>query len=65
MIIQVKCIMCKELTQIQIPESNWKRYIAGENIQDCLDFLSADLRELMISKTCGKCFDKLFASEEE
>jgi hypothetical protein len=36
-------------------------WLAGKDfIQDLMPYLSAAERELLISKTCGSCFDKLF-----
>ena len=37
----------------------------GRMRQDALPELSCDERELLISGTCGACFDKLFPSEDE
>ena len=40
------------------------RWQNGSLIQDAMPYLSADERELLISGTCGTCFDKMFGSEE-
>ena len=37
----------------------------GVAIQDALDYLTADERELFISGTCGACFDIMFPPESE
>ena len=34
-------------------------------IQDLMPYLSADERELLISRTCGSCWDNLFGSYED
>jgi len=36
----------------------WKN---GELIQNVMPYLNEDERELLISGTCGKCFDKIFS----
>ena len=41
---------------------NWQN---GELIQDALFMLSADEREMLMSGTCGECFDKLFPDQDE
>ena len=58
---------------IPAPKGDWvfwrrgyKKWKDGKGyIQDILNYLSADDRELMLSETCGKCFDKMFPQEEE
>ena len=37
--------------------ANWKD---GEYIQFALDYLTPSQREIMLSATCGKCFDEFF-----
>ena len=34
-------------------------------IQDVLYYLTEDARELLISRTCGECWDELFGVDEE
>jgi hypothetical protein len=42
-------------------EDQLRRYEqTSENVQNIFPELSADLRELLISGTCGWCFDKMF-----
>lgn len=41
----------------------WK--IQGQYIQDAMPYLSADERELLISLTCGDCWEKMFGNCEE
>jgi hypothetical protein len=38
--------------------SDWKS--EKKYIQDAMPYLSAGEREILISKTCGECFDKMF-----
>tara|TARA_Y100000310_G_C20387451_1_gene671140 strand:+ start:362 stop:508 length:147 start_codon:yes stop_codon:yes gene_type:complete len=45
---------------------NSKDFISWNNgsyIQNAMPYLSADERELLISGTCGPCFDVMFAEE--
>ena len=46
----------------QMDVANWEN---GALIQDALPYLSADDRELLISGTCGACFDKMFPPDPE
>lgn len=38
----------------------WKR---GTLIQDAMPYLSDGEREILISKTCGECWDAMFGEE--
>jgi hypothetical protein len=40
----------------------WKN---GEYIQNAMPYLNVDERELLISGTCGPCFDNMFPEEDE
>jgi L-lactate utilization protein LutB len=42
---------------------SWKT--GGAYIQDALPYLSADEREMLISYTCGKCFDSMFPALDD
>lgn len=42
--------------------ANWK---TGTLIQRAMPNLSADQRELLISHTCGKCWDRMFKVDDE
>lgn len=35
------------------------------NVQDIFPYLSADVRELLISNTCAECWDKMFQFDED
>jgi len=60
--VHARCISCNTLHVVQIPESRWQA-LNSQFIQDVLPDLSEDDRELLISGTCGKCFDTLFKAE--
>lgn len=61
--LEVKCIECKKVYKVTVPDEGFYRWVGGEKIQHALPSLSADDRELLMSHMCGKCFDKLFAEE--
>ena len=45
----------------QMDVANWEN---GALIQDALDYLTADERELFISGTCDNCWTEMFGTEE-
>ena len=58
--IRAICLRCGETTVIKANVSDVVAWQNGELIQDVLSYLNEDERELLISKTCGKCFDDIF-----
>lgn len=57
---EVVCVRCGETVFIKAHVTDLKDWIEGKLIQDALPYLDADEREILISKTCGDCFDELF-----
>lgn len=59
------CHMCHESHLIMLDPDQLVRIKAGESIQVVAPNLTADERELLISNTCGPCFDSLMPEPEE
>lgn len=60
--IKVTCFKCKKEYTINVTEDdylNWKE--GGMLVQDAFPYLSANERELLMSRICGTCFDKMFS----
>lgn len=57
--------MCRESESIEVPVDGFQRWQSGELIQNAMPELDADKREQLISGTCPKCWDELFASDED
>lgn len=62
---KITCMMCQKVHEIQAPEEEFQAWESGVLIQRALRSLTDDQRELLISKTCGPCFDKLFEVIEQ
>ena len=62
--IRATCLRCGETTVIKANVSDVVAWQNGELIQDVLSYLSEEERELLISKTCGKCFDEMFPDSD-
>jgi hypothetical protein len=67
MIIEIKCKTCKKLYTVVVEQADYDTWQSDgrtggpkRHIQNALPYLSADDRELLISQTCGPCFDALF-----
>jgi hypothetical protein len=61
--VSIRCIKCKKLHTIAVARKDYDAWINGALIQNVMPYLSLDQRELLISKICGKCFDKMFGKE--
>ena len=59
----VYCVECNTDYDIMVDPADLKRWHDGEFIQVALDYLTEDERELLMSDTCGKCWDKLFPED--
>ena len=66
--LKVKCDMCNKMHTIEIEEGSLARWEYNESlpdrasdpIQDVLPELSPADRELLLTKTCDKCWHKLY-----
>ena len=59
------CRACRDNQQIHVFPDDVADWQNGKLIQDAMPYLSADERELIISGTCGKCFDEMFGECDE
>ena len=63
--LEIQCTMCHRTFILLVKRADLERYKRGEShIQHIFPYLKPAERELLISKTCGECFDKLFPEEE-
>lgn len=62
----VPCRLCGAQIDIYAYEKDINNWQAGkEYIQNCLAYLTAGERELLLSNTCDECWKKLFPNDEE
>ena len=59
----VDCRICGDAHTILADEKDVCHWQDGSLIQDVMSYLTAEERELLISGTCGDCFDKMFPPE--
>lgn len=63
--VKIKCKICNNSYDIIVNKKDLQDWKKGKGyIQDILSDLSDSERELLISGTCGTCFDKMFNSDE-
>ena len=60
----VRCNLCSKEYNIIADRNDMEAWMSGDKfIQDVLDYLSAAERELLISKTCSSCWNKLYPND--
>ena len=63
--ICVQCPSCNEVSEVLAPVDGFRRWQAGELIQDALPELTPDEREILISGICNDCWKEMFGENEE
>jgi len=62
--VSVTCVKCNKDIVLTGTPSQWSRYRSGaEHIQVIFPEMSSALREMLISRICPECWDKMFAEE--
>ena len=64
-LLEPTCRHCGTTVQISVIGPDYDRWKNGELIQDAMPYLSPDEREILISGTCGPCFDRMFGEGED
>ena len=62
-IIPAACRMCREVYCVEVEAAGYEQWKAGALIQNAMPELSAEDRELLISKTCDSCWNQLFPED--
>ena len=63
-VVAVPCRLCDTVHDLTVNVEGYVNWQAGEFIQDALPELSCDERELLISGTCGACFEVAYGGGE-
>ena len=56
---------CGNEYEVPVTQDQLDKWQGGALIQNVMPNLTPDQRELLISGTCGRCWDKMFKYEEE
>ena len=61
----IRCRHCRESYIVPISEQEYLNWIKkGTFVQDEFSKLDSNERELLISQTCGNCWNKIFNTDE-
>jgi hypothetical protein len=59
--VDIECHICNRWYNILVNRYDLFDWTSGSlPIQNALSYLSANEREMLLSQTCGDCFDKMF-----
>ena len=65
-VINVQCRICRNVYTLTVCPDKFQAWHEGSMlIQDALSELSAAERELLISGTCGVCFNEMFGVDDD
>jgi len=64
-ILTVRCGTCRVPTELIVAEHDLLAWQGGKLAQDAFPYLSPEERELLISQTCGGCWDMLFGGLDD
>lgn len=59
--ISKQCMMCNQIVEIEVKIEDYQSWQEGAHIQNAFPYLTIDEREMLVSGTCGPCFDKMFS----
>ena len=62
--VQATCRQCEVSVELFVNRQDMVDWTGGKYIQDAMPYLSVSEREILISGTCGDCFDKMFGGGE-
>lgn len=63
--ITATCRLCNSEHTMLVNMEDAYDWRDGKFVQDAFPYLTADEREILISGTCGKCFDSIFGNSED
>jgi hypothetical protein len=63
--IGVSCRWCAKKHEIIVKTKDFAAYQAGQLAQRAFPYLSADQREMLITRTCGECWHTMMVAAEE
>jgi len=64
-LLEPVCRQCGTVVQITVLGPDYEKWEEGELIQNAMPYLSPGEREILISGTCGPCFEQMFGEGED
>ena len=66
-VLSVRCNLCNKVYAVYVTEEDYEEFCSPDRriVQEIFPYLSASERELLISRTCDDCWNKMFSCNEE
>lgn len=64
-LVNTECRMCGKTHSFRMVQKDLEDYQSGKIYAQDIKYLSADERELLISRICGECYERIFADDED
>ena len=64
-IVKINCRKCYQEQSLEVVYQDLMDWKSGKLIQFAMPYLNEIERELLISQTCGPCFDKMYPPYQE
>ena len=58
--LECSCDYCGHEEVVKVVEVDYDAWTNGEPIQDVMDYLTPNQREIILNNCCGACFDEFF-----
>lgn len=62
--LDINCMMCKRDQHLVVGSDDIKRFNGGQYAQVAFDYLTPAQREVIISRVCPECWDRVMGEEE-
>lgn len=59
--VEVKCQWCRETHYIVVDRNDYYSWKRGKMAQAAFPYLTPDEREMLISRTCGNCWNEIMS----
>lgn len=63
--LSIPCAHCNKKIKLSVNKLAFSEWVKGKHVQDAFPSLSPEMREMFISRTCPKCWTRIFGCVEE
>lgn len=65
--VSIRCVSCGTVHRIEVYEKDFDLFVSENrpHIQDIFPYLKPAERELLLSRVCEKCWNKMFGGEDD
>lgn len=63
--VEVECKLCGKVRLMEVEAEGLSQWLGGKLVQDALPRLNVEERELLVSQTCGKCWEEVMRAVED